>query len=58
MGRSARVLATPAGTFEQCVHLRETTPLERGVSHKFYAQDIGIINDDKFELAERPTAGR
>ena len=45
---------TPAGTFEHCVHLRETTPLERGVSHKYYAPGIGIIKDDEFELAERP----
>ena len=45
---------TPAGTFEHCVHLRETTPLERGVSHKYLAPGIGIIQDDEFELAERP----
>jgi hypothetical protein len=49
---------TPAGTFEHCVHLRETTPLEHDVSHKYYAPGIGIIKDDEFELAERPTAGR
>ncbi len=47
---------TPAGTFERCVHLRETTPLERGVSHKYYAPGIGIIKDDEFELAQRPGA--
>jgi hypothetical protein len=49
---------TPAGTFENCVHLRETTPLERGVSHKYYAPGIGIIKDDEFELAERPAPPR
>jgi hypothetical protein len=49
---------TPAGTFEHCVHLRETTPLERDVSHKYYAPGIGIIKDDEFELAERPGAIR
>ena len=48
------IVKTPAGTFEQCVHLRETTPLERGVSHKYYAPGIGIIKDDEFELVERP----
>jgi hypothetical protein len=47
---------TPAGVFEHCVHLRETTPLERGVSHKYYAPGVGIIKDDGFELAERPPA--
>src|SRR5262249_25466618 len=45
---------TPAGTFDHCLHLRETTPLERGVSHKYYAPGIGIIKDDAFELVERP----
>ena len=49
---------TPAGIFEHCVHLRETTPLERDVSHKYYAPGIGIIKDDEFELAERPGANR
>ena len=49
---------TPAGVFEHCVHLRETTPLEPDVSHKYFAPGIGIIKDDEFELAERPRAGR
>jgi hypothetical protein len=51
-------IKTPAGTFEHCIHLRETTPLERGASHKYYAPDVGIIKDDEFELAERPSVGR
>ena len=45
---------TPAGIFERCVHLRETTPLEHDVSHKYYAPGVGLIKDDEFELAERP----
>jgi len=45
---------TPAGTFEHCVHLRETTPLESDVSHKYYARGVGMIKDDEFELAEKP----
>ncbi len=45
---------TPAGTFEHCVHLRETTPLEAGTSNKYYAPGVGIIKDDEFELAEKP----
>ena len=43
---------TPAGVFEHCVHLRETTPLERDVSHKYYAPGVGLIKDDGFELAK------
>ena len=49
---------TPAGTFERCVHLRETTPLESDVSHKYHAPGIGLIKDDEFELAERPRVDR
>jgi hypothetical protein len=45
---------TPAGVYEHCVHLRETTPLEADVSHKYYAPGIGIIKDDDFELAKGP----
>jgi len=45
---------TPAGTFEHCVHFRETTPLESDASHKYYAPGIGMIKDDDFELVEKP----
>ena len=44
----------PAGTFAHCVHLKETTPIEPDVSHKYYAPGIGMIKDDEFELAQRP----
>jgi hypothetical protein len=44
---------TPAGTFEHCLHLKETTPLEKDVSHKWYAPGVGMIKDDDFELAEK-----
>jgi hypothetical protein len=47
-------VTTPVGTFEHCLHLKETTPLEGGVSHKLYAPGVGLIKDDEFELAERP----
>jgi hypothetical protein len=45
---------TPAGTFEHCVHLKETSPLEGDVSHKWHAPGVGLIKDDDFELARRP----
>jgi hypothetical protein len=45
---------TPAGTFEHCVHLKETTPLEGDVSHKWHAPGVGLIKDDEFELARKP----
>ena len=37
---------TPAGTFEHCLHVRETTPLEADVGHKWYAPGIGLVKDD------------
>jgi hypothetical protein len=45
---------TPAGTFEHCVHLKETTPLDGDVSHKWHAPGIGMVKDDEFELAQKP----
>jgi hypothetical protein len=45
---------TPAGTFDHCVHLKETTPIEPDVSHKYYCPGVGMIKDDDFELVERP----
>jgi hypothetical protein len=51
---TTETVKTPAGTFDNCLHLRETTPLERDVSHKYYAPGVGIIKDDEFVLAERP----
>lgn len=49
-----QTVKTPAGTFKNCVHLKETTPLEGDVSHKYYAPGVGMIKDDDFELAEKP----
>jgi len=47
-------LKTRAGTFEHCLHLKETTPLDGDVSHKWYAPGVGMVKDDEFELAEKP----
>lgn len=43
---------TPAGEFKNCVHVRETTPLEMGVSHKWYSPEAGQVRDDGMKLAE------
>ena len=45
---------TPAGTFEHCLHLKETTPLDADVSHKWHAPGVGMVKDDEFELAQKP----
>jgi uncharacterized membrane protein YkoI len=43
-------METPAGTYEKCLHLKETSPLEKGVSHKWYAPGVGLVKDDEFVL--------
>jgi hypothetical protein len=50
---TGETVQTAAGTFEHCVHLKETTPIEADVSHKYFAPGIGIIKDDDFALAEK-----
>lgn len=46
-------ITTPAGTFEQCVQIVETTPLEPGTkSVKIYCPDVGLVVDDVLELVQ------
>lgn len=49
-------LRTPAGAFEHVVHLKETTPLEKGVGHKWFAPGVGLVKDDQSVLVSRGTA--
>jgi len=39
-----------AGAFEHCLHAKETTPLEKGVGHKWYAPGVGLVKDGEMEL--------
>jgi hypothetical protein len=46
-------VVTPAGTFEDCVEVLETTPLEPGSeSVKRYCPEIGLVLDGKAKLVE------
>jgi hypothetical protein len=46
-------VTTPAGTFEKCVHVRETSPLEMSLSDdKWYAQGIGCVQDGLIPLVK------
>lgn len=46
-------VTTEAGTFNDCVRVRETTPLEPDdVSIKVYCPGVGIVIDDVVELVE------
>ncbi len=46
-------LDTPAGKFTSVAKLAETSPLERGTSHKLYAPGIGLIKDGDMVLTSR-----
>ncbi len=41
---------TPAGDFTRVLKTRETTPLERDVSIKYYAHEVGMIQDGPLKL--------
>lgn len=43
---------TPAGTFKNCLRARDTSPLEKGASHKVYAPGIGLVQDDEMKLTK------
>jgi hypothetical protein len=38
-------VTTPAGTFENCLKVRETSSIEVGFSYKYYAPGIGLVKD-------------
>jgi hypothetical protein len=46
-------IKTPAGTFSNCLKIKETTPLEKGArEYKFYAPGIGLVKDGKLLLTD------
>ena len=48
-----QVVETPAGTFEGCIEMQETTPLEpKALEFKRYAPDIGLVQDDTLLLVQ------
>ncbi len=49
---------TPAGAFEHCLHVKETTPLDKDVGHKWYAPGVGLVKDDEFVLVSRSPGAR
>ena len=46
------VLDTPAGKFEHCFKVKETTPLESGTEYKLYAPGIGLVQDGSLKLVK------
>ena len=50
-------MKTPAGTFKNCIRVKETSPLEPGtICYKTYAPGIGLIQDEDLLLTEYPKA--
>jgi hypothetical protein len=45
-------LTTPAGSYENCVHMRDSSAIERGGDHKWYAPGIGLVKDGKAVLVK------
>jgi hypothetical protein len=46
-------VTTPAGTFDRCVHVIETSPIEKGLKdHKWYAPGVGQVRDGKLPLVK------
>ncbi len=46
-------VTTPAGTFNDCVKVKETTPLEPDdLSEKIYCPGVGLVVDDTVELTQ------
>ena len=49
---TGETVTTPAGKFEHCLKVRETTPLESGTEYKLYAPGIGIVVDGDLKLVK------
>ena len=50
----ARV-TTPAGTFESCIKVEETSPLEPNAEeYKYYAPGVGLVQDSEVKLTKKP----
>jgi hypothetical protein len=46
-------MTTPAGTFDKCLKIEETTPLEPGKEYKLYAPGVGLVKDGALALVAR-----
>ena len=44
-------VSVPAGNFEDCVEIDESTPLSPGGSHKVYCEEVGLVIDGDLEAA-------
>jgi len=47
---NAKVTTPLLGTFNGCLKIDETSPIEKSTSHKVYAPNVGLIEDDEMVL--------
>jgi hypothetical protein len=48
---NSMTIETPAGKFENCLKIEETTPLEPAANeYKYYAPGVGLIIDENLKL--------
>jgi hypothetical protein len=49
---TAEKVKVPAGAYENCLHTKESSALERGSEDKYYAPGVGLIKDADFVLVK------
>jgi hypothetical protein len=56
----SEAVTTPAGRFQNCLKVKDTTPLEPGANeYKYFAPGVGLVQDGNLKLVRhgpRPTA--
>jgi hypothetical protein len=47
------VVKVPAGSFSNCLRVRESSAIESGSEEKWYAPGVGLLKDGDFVLVSR-----
>ena len=45
-------ITTPAGVYDKCLHMKDSSALEKGITHKWYAPGVGLVRDGKLLLVK------
>jgi hypothetical protein len=53
-----KTVKVPAGSFENCWHMDESSAVEKGTSVKMYAPGVGLIKDDEMDLVKIESEGK
>ncbi len=53
-----KTVKVPAGTYENCWHMDESSAVEKGTSVKMYAPGVGLIKDDEMDLVKIESEGK